>query len=148
MLRLPKNVTIDNIVEMQPGFASLAADVESVSCIPDMSGAMITHMALAAFPEDKAKDMITWRDETLTAFGYDAATKSEEKLAPEKRYYQVVLDLPAGDASPEPAKALFQMVAANGQMYAIVLETHPDAWNAMKETFYAVGAKMSFLKPQ
>ncbi len=148
LIRLPKGVTADNFVEMQPGFASLAADVESVSCIADMPGAMITHMALAAFGEEPGKDMITWRDETLKAFGYEGGKLSEEKLAPEKRYYQVVVDMPPGNGSPEPARALFQMVAANGQMYALVMETHPDAWNAMKETFYRTAEKLSFLKPQ
>ncbi len=148
LIRLPKGVTADNFVEMSPGFARISSEVESVSCIPDMPGAMITYMALGSFPEDEAKDMIAWRDETLEAFGYAGATISEEKLAPEKRYYQAVLDMPPANGKPDPARALFQLVAANGFMYAIVMEGHPDAWNALKETFYATASKMSFIKPQ
>jgi hypothetical protein len=146
LLRLPKNVTGDNFVEMQPGLATLSGDVESVSCIPDSPGAMITHMALASFPEDAAKDMLVWRDELIEAFGYGGATISGEKHDAAKRYYQAVIELPAAEGA-EPAKALFQAVAANGFMYAIVMETHPEAWNAMKETFYKVGEQMRFLKP-
>jgi hypothetical protein len=58
-----------------------------------------------------------------------------------------VLEVPADDGNPEPARALFQMASANGMMYAIVFETHPNAWNALKETFYSSAKAMSFLKP-
>jgi hypothetical protein len=151
LIRLPKGITAENFVEMAPGFARLSSEVESVSCIKDpdgnlMPGGMISYMALGAFPEDTTKDMLKWRDETLEAFGFGTATISEEKHAEAKRYYQAVLDIPPGD-KPEPAKALFQMVAANGFMYAIVIETHPGAWNALKETFYATTAGMKFLPP-
>ena len=147
LVRLPKNVTADNFVEMQPGFASLSADVESVGCVPDTPGAMITHMALASFPEDKAKEMTVWRDEIVEAFGYTGAAISEEKTDPAKRFYQAVIDLPAPEGG-EPAKALLQIVAANNFMYALVMETHPDAWNAMKETFHEVARRTSFIAPK
>ena len=145
LIRLPKNVTGDNFIELQPGFARISAEVESVSCVPDTPGAVISFMALASFPEDTSKDMIKWRDEVFEGFGYVGVAISEEKHDAGKRYYQAVLDVPAGD-KPEPAKALFQLVSANGFMYALVMETHPDAWNALKETFYTVATKMSFLK--
>ncbi|MFO7564627.1 MAG: hypothetical protein R6X02_18425 [Enhygromyxa sp.] len=147
LLRLPKGVTGDNFIEIQPGFARISAEAESVSCVEDVPGAVISFMALASFPEDASKDMTTWRDEVFEAFGYVGATVSEEALDAGKRHYRAVLDVPAGD-KPEPAKALFQLVAANGFMYAIVMETHPNAWNALKQTFTAVADKMSFLKPQ
>jgi hypothetical protein len=145
LIRLPKGVTGDNFIELQPGFARISAEVESVSCVTDVPGAVISFMAMASFPEDKSKDMTKWRDEVFEAFGYAGATVSEEKVDAAKRHYQAVLDIPAGD-KPEPARALFQLVAANGFMYALVMETHPNAWNALKETFYTVAAKMSFLK--
>lgn len=147
LIRLPKNVTLDNFVEMQPGLARLSSKVESVGCVAELDGgAMITNMVLASFPEDKSKDMIKWRDEIIEAFGYAGATISDEKHDAGKRFYQAVIELPeAGGA--DPAKALLQVNAANGFMYALVMEVHPDAWNAMKETFYAVAANIKFLKP-
>jgi hypothetical protein len=145
LIRLPKGVTADNFVEMQPGLATLSGDVESVSCIPDMPGAMITHMVLASFPEDAAKDITVWRDEIVEAFGYAGATYSEEKIDAAKRHYQGAVELPAANGA-EPAKALVTIVSANGFMYALAMETHPDAWNALKETFYTVASKMSFRK--
>jgi len=147
LIRLPKGVTGDNFVELQPGFARISAEVESVSCVADTPGAVISFMALASFPEDASKDMLKWRDEVFEGFGYVGVTVSEEKHDAGKRYYQAVLDVPAGD-KPEPARALFQIVAANGMMYALVMETHPNAWNALKETFRTVADKMSFLKPK
>jgi hypothetical protein len=146
LLRLPKGVTSDNFIEAQPGFASLSGDVESVSCVTDVPGAVISHMALAAFPDDPAKDMNTWRDEVVEAFGYTGSAISEEKIDTKKRHYTGVLDLPGGEG--EPARALLTMVVANGHMYALVMETHPNAWNALKETFYLVSSKMSFLAPK
>lgn len=146
LIRLPKNVTLDNFVEMQPGLARLSGKVESVGCVPDMAGAMISNMVLASFPEDKSKDMIKWRDEVIEAFGYAGATISDEKHDAGKRFYQAVIELPAANGA-DPAKALLQVNAANDFMYAIVMEVHPDAWNAMKETFYAVAANMKFRKP-
>lgn len=148
LVRLPKGVTADNFVEMQPGFASLAGDVESVGCVPDMAGAMITHMALASFPEDKSKDMTVWRDEIIEAFGYTGATISEESNNASLRDYRAVLELDNPQGGGEPAKALLRIVAANDFMYALVMETHPDAWNALKQTFTATADSLKFLKPQ
>jgi hypothetical protein len=147
LIRLPKGVSGDNFVEMAPGFARLSGEVESVSCVEGVPGAVISYMAMGAFPEDKSKTMTVWRDEILEGFQYVGVTFSEEKIDEGKRFYQVVMDVPAGD-KPEPAKALLQIVAANDFMYAIVMETHPNAWNALKETFYGSAGKMSFLKGQ
>ncbi|PRP89985.1 hypothetical protein ENSA5_69280 [Enhygromyxa salina] len=147
LIRLPKNVTEDNFIEFTPTFARLSSEVESVSCVEGTPGAMISYMAMTFYEDDTAKDLITLRDETLEVMGYTGHTISEEKQDDKIRFYQGVLDVPGSDAKPEPAKALFQMSAANGMMYAIVYETHPAAWNALKETFYASASKMSFLAP-
>ena len=147
LIRLPKGVTAENFVEFQPGFARLSSEVESVSCIPDFPGAMITYMALASFQDDPNKPMEEFRDETFEAFGYKDVKLSEEKLDPDTRFYQAVLDVPPGGGKADPARAFFQMSSANGNMYAIVFEAHPDAWNALKETFRESAKKMSFLAP-
>jgi hypothetical protein len=145
LIRLPKGVSGDNFVEMAPGFARLSSAVESVSCVEGVPGADINYMAMGAFPENKSKTMTVWRDEILAGFQYVGVSFSEEKIDEGKRFYQVVMDVPA-DGGKEPAKALLQIVAANDFMYAIVMETHPNAWNALKETFYGSAARMSFLK--
>ncbi|PRP96725.1 hypothetical protein [Enhygromyxa salina] len=147
LIRLPKNVTEDNFVEQTPSFASLTSkEIESVSCIEGMPGGVISYMAMTFFADDK-RDIAVIRDETLEAMGYTGHTLSEEKRDDGTRYYQAVLDVPPSADNPEPARALFQMNSANGMMYAIVIETHPAAWNALKETFYATTSKMSFLAP-
>lgn len=148
LIRLPKNVTEDSFVEFTPTFARISAPVESVSCVPDTPGAMISYMAMTFFQDDTSKDLITLRDETLSVMGYTAPKISDEKRDDKIRFYQAVLDVEGTAEKPEPGRALLQMSAANGLMYVIVFESHPDAWNALKETFYASASKMSFLKPQ
>jgi hypothetical protein len=147
LIRLPKNVTEDTFVEFTPTFARISAPVESVSCIEGMPGGMISYMAMTYFQDDTAKDLTTLRDETLEVMGYVGATLSNEKRDDKLRFYQAVLDAPGTAEKPDPGRALFQMTAAHGMMYVIVYESHPDAWNALKETFYASAAKMSFPKP-
>lgn len=147
LIRLPKNVTEDNFVEFTPTFARISAPIESVSCIEGMPGGMIAYMAMTFFEDDTAKDLAALRDETLEVMGYVGATISNEKRDDKLRFYQAVLDVPGNDQKPDPGRALLQMSHANGLMYVIVFESHPDAWNALKETFYASAAKMSFLKP-
>jgi hypothetical protein len=104
-------------------------------------------MAMTYFQDDTAKDLAVLRDETIEVMGYVGATLSNEKRDDKLRFYQAVLDAPGTAEKPEPGRALFQMTAAHGMMYVIVFESHPDAWNALKETFYASAAKMSFPKP-
>jgi hypothetical protein len=147
LIRLPKNVTEETFVEFTPTFARISAPVESVSCIEGMPGGMISYMAMTYFEDDTAKDLITLRDETLEVMGYVGPTLSNEKRDDKLRFYQAVLDAPGTAEKPDPGRALFQMTAAHGMMYVIVYESHPDAWNALKETFYASAAKMSFPKP-
>ncbi|NVB41300.1 hypothetical protein G6O69_25900 [Pseudenhygromyxa sp. WMMC2535] len=150
LIRLPRGVTEDNFVEMNPGFVRIASEVESVSCVEDIPGALITFMAMSAFQEEKDKDMATYRDETLEAFGYVGGSLSEEQIDDKARTYVAVIDMPAQPemGKNEPARALFKLQAANDMMYAIVYETHPNAWNALKETFRESAKRMSFLAPQ
>lgn len=150
LLRLPKGVTEDNFVEMQPGFVRASPEIESVSCIEGIPGGVISFMALSSFMEEKDKTMAVYKDETLEAFGYLGVKISEEQIDEGKRFYQAVLDVPPApdQGKPEPARALFKMQAANDMVYAIVYETHPNAWNALKETFMESANRMSFLAPQ
>jgi hypothetical protein len=146
LIRLPKNVTEDSFVEFTPTFARISSPIESVSCIEGMPGGTINYMAMTFFEDDTSKDLVALRDETVEVMGYTGAKYSNEKRDDKLRFYQVVLDVEGTAEKPEPGRALLQMSAANGLMYVIVYESHPDAWNALKETFYASAAKMSFPK--
>jgi len=145
LIRLPKGVTEDNFVEFSPTFARLSSEVESVSCVEGLPGAMISYMAMTYYEDDTAKDIKTLRDETLEVMGYKNYEATEEVIDEDKRIYQAVLDVPPDDQKPEPARALFKMTAAHGIMYAVVYETHPNAWNALKNTFMESATRMSFL---
>ena len=147
LIRLPKNVTADNFVEMQPGVARISGEVESVSCVEGLPGAVINFMVLGSYAEDKGKTMTVWRDEALQGMQYANVTFSDEKVDEANRFYRATMDVPAGENSPE-GRSLIQLAAANGNMYVLVMETHPNAWNAMKETFKASADSLKFLKPQ
>lgn len=147
LLRLPKNVAEEAFVEFTPTFARISAAVESVSCIEGMPGGTINYMAMTFFEDDTAKDLMALRDETVEVMGYAGPAYSAEKRDDKTRFYQAVLDVPGTAEKPEPGRALLQMSAANGLMYVLVIESHPDAWNALKETFYATAASMRFPKP-
>jgi hypothetical protein len=150
LIRLPKGVTEDNFIEFTPGvFARLSSVVDSVSCVKDVPGATISFMAMTVFQDDPKKALTAFRDETLAAFGYANAKFSEEKIDDAKRTYEVVIDVDADPAGgkPEPAKALFVMKAGHGNMYAVVYETHPNAWNALQMTFRESAKKMSLIAP-
>lgn len=146
LLRLPKNVAEESFVEFTPTFARISSAVESVSCIEGMPGGTINYMAMTFFEDDTTKDLIALRDETVEVMGYTGAKYSGEKRDDKLRFYQAVLDVEGTAEKPEPGRALLQMSAANGLMYVIVYESHPDAWNALKETFYASAASMRFPK--
>jgi hypothetical protein len=107
---------------------------------------MISYMAMTYFEDDTAKDLIAMRDETVEVMGFANAKYSDEKRDDAKRFYQVVLDVEGTAEKPEPGRALLQMSAAHGMMYVIVFESHPEAWNALKETFYASAKSMVFPK--
>ncbi|NJK33229.1 MAG: hypothetical protein HC927_12980 [Deltaproteobacteria bacterium] len=151
LIRLPKGVTEENLVEFQPGFARLSVPiVESVSCVKDVPGANISFMALVMFEDDPAKTIIQLRDETLAPMGYTNSTFSDEKLDEKARTYEVVIDRPADEANglPDPGKALLVMKAAHGRMHVLLMETHPMAWNALKETFRESATRMTLRNPE
>ena len=145
LIRLPKGVTEDNFIEDNPSFARLTSDTESVSCVEGVPGAMISFMALFWYADDTAKTVTQLRDESLESLGYKGVTFSDEKTDDKTRYYQGVIDVPPDAQNPEPARALIQLSAAHGNMYVLVMETHPNAWNALKETFGTTASKISFL---
>ena len=147
LIRLPKGVSEDSFIEDNPSFARLTGKIDSVSCVEGVPGATISFMALFFYQDDKAKTVTQLRDESLESLGYKGVSFSEEKTDDKARFYQGVIDVPADDQNPEPARALVQLSSANGNMYVLVMETHPNAWNALKETFRASAGKMSFLKP-
>jgi TonB family protein len=144
LIRLPKNVTEESFVEFTPTFARLSTAVESVSCIAGAPGGMISYMAMTFFEDDETRDLVDLRDATLVVMGYAGARFSNETRDEELRSYQVVVEVPGTADKPEPGRALFKMSAANGIMYAIVFESHPDAWNALSDTFLASAASMTF----
>ena len=59
----------------------------------------------------------------------------------------VDVDPDPASGKTEPARAFFVLKSGHGNMYAIVYETHPNAWNALQMTFRESAKKMSLLAP-
>ena len=144
LVRTPFGVTDENLVEMSPGFARLSSMVDSVSCIEGVPGATINFMVLTMFEDDGSKPLEEWRKETvIDALGYpEGVTYSEEKV--DGRKMTVVIDIPEADGKP-PGKAYMILKGAHGRMHIMIMETHPNAWTALKNTFEASASKMSVL---
>jgi hypothetical protein len=151
LVKLPKGVAA--MVEQNPFFATMnPPQVESVSCVKDVPGAMITFGAMGYFEDDKKKDIKLTADEAInTIYGGLAVTKSEETSGGggDRRSYTVVIDVPPDpqNGKPDPAKALVTLKSAYGRMYWMIWETHPNAWNALKNTFKFSSDDLLFLDP-
>lgn len=156
IIRLPKGMTDDALMEQSPWFLTVSRPIVSVGCGGEGSEAEVTWGTFGYFEDDPAKDMQTYRDEALATF-YARADKapvafkySDEVV--KGRKLEVVVDIPADEtAQPEPRterRAWFVLKAKFGRMYWVLYETTPAEWNAMKNTFAESTAKLGLLNPE
>jgi hypothetical protein len=153
-IRLPEGMTAESVIEVTPDFARLGHPVESVSCIDSMPGALISFLAVTNFSTyDPSKSMPAVRDEVLAAFGYRAPSFSAEVNDELEGSYEVVIDQPAdpdahaGQLDAEPARAYLRLKVHDDQIYAVIYECHPDAWNALEASLRASAASITFSSP-
>jgi hypothetical protein len=92
----------DNFIEYSPGVFARLSTVDSVPRVKDVPGAMITFMAMTVVQHDPAQSLTTFRDETLTVFGNANARFSEEKVANDRRSYEVVVVVEPDPANGKP----------------------------------------------
>jgi len=144
LIRLPKGVSDENLIEMQPGVARLSSKVDSVSCVEGLPGATINIVNLLRFEDDGSKPLEEWRKEVIfKTFAFPEGTTFEgDKVEGRKMTSEVLV--PAGEGAAQ-GKGLLLLKSGHGFMNVLYMETHPNAWNALKNTFYATTAKMSLL---
>jgi hypothetical protein len=134
VVRLPKGM---ELVEENPFFARISTKDTVSTC-----DAIINFSAVGYFQADPARDPKKTRDETLAARGLPAgdATWSEETV--KGRDYTGAYELPADDKGNPPIKGWMVLKEKNGFTFWYLLETHPNAWNALKKTFQESGKKL------
>jgi hypothetical protein len=134
VVRLPKGM---ELIEENPFFARISTKDTVSTC-----DAIINFSAVGYFQADPARDPKKTRDETLAARGLPAgdATWSEETV--KGRDYTGAYELPADDKGNPPIKGWMVLKEKNGFTFWYLLETHPNAWNALKKTFQESGKKL------
>ncbi len=148
LVRLPKNVP--EFVEENPFFARMnPPGVESVGCVEGVPGATINRGFAGYFETDANKKLADQAKETLVTLAYpegsELADIKEGKSNAGGASFSAVVDVPADDKNPEPAKVFIVMKAGYGRTYWMLFECHPAAWNALKASFVATGDSMLLL---
>jgi len=148
LVRLPKNVP--EFVEENPFFARMnPTDVESVTCVEGVPGATINRGYSGYFEAEEGAKLSDKAKATLTSLGYpESATFSDGKDGKSNAggaSYTAVIDVPADEQNPNPAKAYIVMKTGYGRTYWMIFECHPAAWNALKASFAATGDSMLLL---
>ena len=140
LLYLPKGV--EAMVEQNPFYATMnPSQAESVTCIKDVPGAMITFGAMGYFEHDKKKGPEDTAKETvLSIYGEELKVEIKDGKSGgggDMITYSAVLDIPPDpqNGKPDPAKALLTLKSGYGRMYWQVWECHPAAWNALEASF-------------
>ncbi|TPV95571.1 MAG: hypothetical protein B7733_09405 [Myxococcales bacterium FL481] len=156
IIRLPKGMSEDALMEQSPWFLTLSRPIVSVGCGGEGSEAEVSWGTFGYFEDDASKDMQTYRDEALSTFYARVDKKPVEfKFSDESitgRKLEVVVDIPADEtAQPQPRderRAWFVLKAKFGRMYWVLYETTPAEWNALKNTFAESTAKLGLLNPE
>lgn len=143
MLRLPKGLSEENLVERQPGFAQTTTPSESVSCVEGLPGVEIRTAILGAYQDDPEKDMKTFASETIAALGIPEGYTLEDE-ASKGRKIEMAINIPAGENS-QIGKAWLALKGGGGFMFYAYYEVHPNTWNAIKKSFKASTDKMLVL---
>lgn len=145
MLRLPKGLNEENLVERQPGFARTTAPALSVSCVEGLPEVEIRSAFLGSYSDDPEKDMKTWATEIIEgSMQIPAGAYTFEDVAEKGRKIEMSVVIPASDMGPE-GKAWMALKAGGGFMFFAYYEVHPNTWNAIKKTFKASTDKMLIL---
>lgn len=135
VVRLPKGM---ELVEENPFFARIATKDTVSTC-----DAIISFGAVGYFQADPSKDPKKTRDETIQAargVPPSEVTWSEETV--KNRDYAGQYDIPADDKGNPPIRGWFVLKEKGGFTFWYSLETHPNAWNALKKTFQESGKRL------
>ncbi len=140
LVRLPKGV---ELVERNEVLARVPNSNQQSAC-----EVIVSNGALGYFQADPGKDPKTTRDEILTQFGYplDDATWSDENL--QGRNYAAKYELPEDDKGNPPVAGYMTLKEVDGVLFWYILETHPNAYPAIKKTFMESGKRLFVVPSQ
>jgi hypothetical protein len=148
LIRLPKGLNDENLVERQPGLARTTSPAESVSCVEGLPGVTINTAIVGSFGDDPEKDMKTWATELIEgAMGIPAGSYTLSDVADAGRKIEMAVEIPEANGAPA-GKGWLALKAGGGFMFFAYYEVHPNAWNAIKKTFKESTDRMLIIPPK
>lgn len=135
ILRLPKSM---ELVEENPFYARLVTKDTVSTC-----DGVISNAALGYFQADPARPPKKTRDETIeTARGVPPGEVKWSDETEKGRDYSGHYSIEADDKGNPPIAGWFVLKEKAGFTFWYLLETHPNAWNALAATFKESGNRL------
>ncbi|RMG97052.1 MAG: hypothetical protein D6705_09740 [Deltaproteobacteria bacterium] len=140
-IRVPKGMTKDDLVEQNPFFYMTMSQDGFVSTCD----AMVTYMAAAMIDDEPKKDFQQFAQDFLTQLGYQVESFENPKIEGRRLEGAVLAKSQQG-----PAKlwVLFDNKYNAGKVFIVVLEAHPNAFEAIQPTFKAVTDSLIVVPPE
>ena len=103
---------------------------------------MVSRAAMGYFQDDKGKKITQLRDETMIPLGFEGApvTWSDENY--NGRSFSGAYEVPQDDQGNPPVKGWFVFKESEGTLFWMIMETHPNAFPAIKKSFKAAGTSL------
>lgn len=134
LVRLPKGV---EIVERNEIFAQVPNRNQQSAC-----EVIVTNGALGYFQADAAKEPTATRDEIVTQIGYQVSDVTWSDETPQGRNYFGHYEVPGDDKGNPPVAGYMTLKEVDGTLFWYILETHPNAYPAIKKTFMESGKRL------
>lgn len=134
LVRLPKGI---EIIERNEVFAQVPNRNQESVC-----EVIVSNGALGYFQADPSKEPTTVRDEIMTQVGYDPGQASWSDESPNGRNYAGHYEVPGDDKGNPPVAGYMTLKEVDGTLFWYILETHPNAYPAIKKTFMESGKRL------
>lgn len=134
ILRLPKGM---DLVEENPFFARIVTRDTVSTC-----DGVINFSALGYFQADTSKPIKTIRDEVIGQRGLGDASVTWSDETEKGRDYAGAYSVPEDAQGNPPIKGWLVLKEKGGFLFWYLIETHPNAWNALHKTFQESGNRL------
>ncbi len=133
LVRMPKGV---EMVERNEVFAQASGEAQSTCDV------MVSRAAMGYFQDDTAKGVKQLRDDTLTQIGFDMSVVTWSDETENGRNFTGAYEAPEDDKGNPPVKGWFVFKESQGTLFWMIMETHPNAYPAIKKSFKKSGSSL------
>ncbi len=138
LVRMPKGV---EMVERNEVFAQASGEAQSTCDV------MVSRAAMGYFQDDTAKGVKQLRDDTLTQIGFDMSVVTWSDETENGRNFTGAYEAPEDDKGNPPVKGWFVFKESQGTLFWMIMETHPNAYPAIKKSFKKSGSSLLIVPP-